>query len=62
VSKLERVLVPGSAEMPDCQCGAEMRLVRSKVSDKSPDTEVRAYECPACRHELRLMVWIEPAI
>ena len=59
MSKIEDVLAPGSIEMPDCQCGVEMRLSKSEVIEKSPDTEVRIYECPACRHEMRLMVWSE---
>jgi hypothetical protein len=62
MSKLERVLVAGSTEMPDCRCGAEMRLARSNLSDNSPDTEIRIYECAGCGHELRLMAWREPAI
>lgn len=53
--------MPGSSEMPDCQCGAEMHLARSKQADKSPGTEVRVYECSACGHELRLTVWAEVA-
>lgn len=62
MSKLERVLAAGSTELPDCRCGEEMRLVRSTVPDKSPDTEIRIYECAACQHELRLMAWREPTI
>jgi predicted SprT family Zn-dependent metalloprotease len=57
MSKFERLLLPGSTEMPDCQCGTEMRLVRSER--KSPNTEVRIYECFMCKRELRLMTWIE---
>ena len=59
MSKLERVLAAGSHDLPDCRCGAEMRLARSTVFDKSPDTEIRIYGCPACGHELRLMAWRE---
>jgi hypothetical protein len=57
MSKFERLLLPGSTEMPDCQCGAEMRLARSEP--KSPDTEVRVYECFVCKREFRLMTWTE---
>jgi hypothetical protein len=59
VSKLDRVLVPGSADLPDCQCGAEMHLAKSKLCENSRDAEIRIYQCPACAHELRLMVWTE---
>ncbi len=61
MAKFERLLVPGSTEMPDCQCGAEMRLARSKQADKSLGAEVRVYACSACGHELRLTVWAEDA-
>lgn len=60
MSKFERLLVPGSTEKPDCQCGAEMRLVPSDLSHQSLDAEIRFYKCPACGHELRLTVWAEP--
>ena len=59
MSKIERLLVPGSTEMPDCSCGAEMRLAES--SPQSPDAEVRRYVCPACAHEFILTVWVEAA-
>jgi hypothetical protein len=59
MSKLERILEPGSSEMPDCHCGAEMHLVRSEPADASPSAEIRIYECPNCKRELRVMVWIE---
>ncbi len=61
MSKIERVLAAGSTEMPDCRCGAEMRLTQSTASD-SFDTEIRVYKCPACKHELRLMAWKEAPI
>ena len=57
MSKFERLLLPNSTEMPDCQCGVEMRHARSE--QKSSDTEVRVYECTVCGHQLRLMVWTE---
>jgi hypothetical protein len=59
MSKFERLLMPGSTEMPECQCGAEMHLARSNRSGEMPGTEVRIYECSACGHELRLMVWAQ---
>jgi hypothetical protein len=61
MTKFERLLTPGSPEMPDCPCGAEMRVAQSLQADKSPDIEVRVYECPACRRELRLTVWADAA-
>jgi hypothetical protein len=59
MTKYERMLVPGSTEMPDCQCGLEMQLARSTQFDKSPDAEVRIYKCSECGHELRLTVWAD---
>jgi hypothetical protein len=59
MSKFERLLVPGSTELPDCQCGAEMRLSRSEPARTSPDTEVRFYECAVCGHEFRMTVWTD---
>lgn len=47
--------------MPDCQCGAEMRLVRVTQADHAPAAEIRVYQCPACGHELRLTVWADAA-
>lgn len=60
MSKIEDVLAPGSTEMPDCLCGTEMELTQSGPINKSSGTEVRIFECPACKHQLRLMVWLEP--
>ena len=59
MAKFESLLVPGSMELPDCQCGAEMRLVRTAQADQSLDVEVRVYKCDACGHELRLTVWAD---
>jgi len=59
MAKIEDVLAVGSTEMPDCLCGAEMTLVQSGPTDKSAGTQVRLYECPACKHQLNLMVWHE---
>lgn len=65
MAKFERLLVPGSTELPDCQCGAEMRLAQTTRTDQSLDAEVRVYHCDACGHELRLTVWadgVDPAV
>lgn len=59
MSKLERVLSPGSTELPDCVCGQEMALSRTTPSPGNPGTELRTYSCPACGHELRLTVWTD---
>lgn len=61
MTKFERLLVPGSTEMPDCQCGAEMRLAGASQIEKPSGAEVRVYECSDCGHELRLMVWADAA-
>jgi hypothetical protein len=52
---IERLLEPGSTELPTCECGKEMYL--AKTESKSPDTHLKIFECPACRREMRLMVW-----
>jgi hypothetical protein len=55
MSKLERLISGRVDEMPDCQCGAEMRL---NGSVKRPDnTALRLYQCAVCGRELRLTVW-----
>ena len=56
MSKFERLLEAGSTELPDCRCGAEMKL-RAIVPVASGDTEIRIFRCLDCRHELRLTVW-----
>jgi hypothetical protein len=52
---IERLLEPGSTERPLCNCSKEMILVRTEV--KSADTQLRIFECPSCKREMRLMVW-----
>jgi hypothetical protein len=56
---LERLLEPGSTDLPACVCGAEMRLERTQAAQD--DTEIRIFQCPRCQHELRLTVWCEAA-
>ena len=51
---LENLLVPGSTDLPDCRCGAEMRLFAAKPCD---DSEIRVFRCEECYHEFQLMVW-----
>lgn len=62
MTKFERILRPGSKELPDCQCGAEMRFVQSRHREPPSDVEVRVYKCSACGHELRLTVWADAAV
>ena len=58
MSKIDDVLMPGSTDRPDCICGTEMAL--TKVRPIEPQgTEAREYQCPACGHQLTLMVWSE---
>ena len=53
----ERLLEPDSHEAPDCQCGTEMRLIRTEK--RSEDAAVKHFECDACRKQLLIMVWPE---
>lgn len=55
---IEGLLVPGSTEVPECMCGAEMRLAETKPRG---DTAIRVFRCDVCRHEFQLMVWAEGA-
>ncbi|HEY2827622.1 MAG TPA: hypothetical protein VGJ04_08490 [Pirellulales bacterium] len=50
----ENLLVPGSTELPECMCGTEMQLDKTKPRG---DAEVRIFRCASCRHEFQLMVW-----
>jgi hypothetical protein len=59
MSLIERLLVPGSTERPDCKCGAEMALDKVEAVAKNDDVQIRVYRCPSCRHELRLTVWFD---
>ena len=56
MSKFERLLEPGSTELPDCRCAAEMNLM-AMVPVPGGDTEIRIFRCPDCSHELRLTTW-----
>jgi hypothetical protein len=55
MSKFERLLMPGSTELPDCRCGSEMKIIKSDAIGLG--AEVRTYQCPLCEHELRLTTW-----
>jgi len=56
MSKFERLLDAGSTELPDCRCGAEMKLT-AIVPVAGGDAEIRIFQCPDCSHELRLTAW-----
>jgi hypothetical protein len=56
MSKFERLLVAGSTELPDCRCTAEMNLM-AIVPVAGGDSEIRIFQCPHCRSELRLTAW-----
>lgn len=62
MSKLDRVLGPGSTELPDCICGHEMTLASEQSSPSNPDTGLRIYSCPCRGHELRLTVWADSSL
>jgi hypothetical protein len=57
MSSYERLLVPGSAELPECRCGKEMQIAGEPL-DRT-DAQIRIYKCLACQHEMRLTIWSE---
>jgi hypothetical protein len=57
MSSYERLLVPGSTELPECRCGKEMQITRVDERPDRPDVRIRIYNCSACHHEMRLTVW-----
>jgi hypothetical protein len=57
MAAMNTVLAPGSTEMPTCMCGEEMRLTRIEPHPAAEDAELRRYDCGACDHEMRVMVW-----
>lgn len=59
MSGIAAALQPGSAAAPTCICGTEMKLVKIEPCATGDDTELRTFDCPACRHELHLMVWYD---
>ena len=56
---IERLLEPGSKELPECQCGETMTLTRTETA--SSDTSRKIFHCDACGREMRLMVWMDSA-
>jgi hypothetical protein len=61
MTKIERLLVPGATELPDCRCGREMTLTSRMQSDRD-EVETRIYKCLVCDHEMRLIVWLDPPL
>jgi hypothetical protein len=61
MSRIERLLLPGSTEGPDCRCGREMQLFERRLLQEDSDAERRTYCCDACGHRLKLIVWPENA-
>jgi hypothetical protein len=57
MSAIERLLVPGSTELPACHCGDEMRIASLDPAPESSDAHIRIYKCPSCAREMRLTVW-----
>jgi hypothetical protein len=55
---IERLLEPGSTELPDCACGKQMRFDCTQIA--TSDTEIRNFHCDNCQRELRLTVWRTP--
>jgi hypothetical protein len=54
MSAFERLLVPGSTELPECRCGKEMQIASIDRLPERNDAHIRVYNCPACHHEMRL--------
>jgi hypothetical protein len=59
MSLYERLLTPGSTELPECRCGEEMQIAGvDEVSDRT-DAQIRIYKCSKCQHEMRLTIWAD---
>ena len=56
MSSYERLLTPGSTELPECRCGKEMQMVRVDGLPDRTDAHIRVYNCLTCQHEMRLTV------
>ena len=62
MSSFERLLVPGCTELPECRCGKEMLIASIDPLPERADAHIRVYNCPSCRHELRLTVWADETL
>jgi hypothetical protein len=54
MSSIERLLIPGSTELPGCHCGGEMRIATHDPLPEKGDAQIRIYKCPSCSREMRL--------
>jgi hypothetical protein len=54
---IERFLVPGCTDLPDCRCGKEMHVAHIVFVPNVSTTHIRVYACGACDHQMRLTVW-----
>ena len=61
VSAIERLLVPGSTELPACHCGDDMRIASHDPIPEKGDAVIRIYKCLLCTREMRLTVWASPS-
>jgi hypothetical protein len=61
MSAFERLLVPGSTDLPACHCGDDMRIVSHDPIPEKGDAVIRIYKCPSCTREMRLTVWASPS-
>jgi hypothetical protein len=59
MSKIERLLLPGSTERPDCRCGREMQLFERRLLNEGSDVERLTYSCDVCGHLFKLTIWPE---
>ncbi len=49
MSLFERLLVPGSTELPECRCGHEMQLARTEELSDQTDAQIRVAESISLR-------------
>ena len=59
MSSIERLLVPGCTDLPECRCRKEMHLANIDPLPATKDAHIRVYRCAACDHEMRLTVWTD---
>ena len=57
MSAIERLLVPGSTDLPACHCGDDMRITSHDSVPEKGDAVIGIYKCPSCAREMRLTVW-----
>jgi hypothetical protein len=57
MSAIERLLVPGSTDLPACHCGDDMLITGQNPIPEKGDAVIRIYKCPSCTREMRLTVW-----